>query len=287
MESLTAAESARLERAFSVISECAIGAHAFEERVTRLLTGLRSWLGAKAAYLGLVRYEAGVFQLVEGLQSCDFTPAEQELADQYFRDISLHIDPAHAEAVRRILPTRRMTARREDLVDDQTWYSCDHVTRIRRPAGLDGCIYSAVPAEQDHEYLAMSLHRAWGSGAFSPADRDLVAAFHGGARSMLIQWMREREARGELANLPPRLRESLGHLLHGLSEKALAAKMNVSPGTAHEYVKMLHKALGVNSRGELLSWCLKRGVTPESLLLHKVAAKPVRLGAATLNLRGR
>lgn len=53
--------------------------------------------------------------------------------------------------------------------------------------------------------------------------------------------------------LPPRLDQTLRGLLRGQSEKQIAAELNVSIHTVHEYVKDLHRRLGVTSRGELLS----------------------------------
>ena len=43
------------------------------------------------------------------------------------------------------------------------------------------------------------------------------------------------------------------HLLEGDGEKQVAAKLNLSRHTVHEYVKMLYHQLGVSSRSELLS----------------------------------
>jgi DNA-binding CsgD family transcriptional regulator len=53
--------------------------------------------------------------------------------------------------------------------------------------------------------------------------------------------------------LPPRLEQTLRGLLGGQSEKEIARELGVSVHTVHEYVKDLHRRLGVNSRGELLA----------------------------------
>ena len=53
--------------------------------------------------------------------------------------------------------------------------------------------------------------------------------------------------------LPPRLEQTLRGLLSGQSEKQIAADLKVSGHTIHEYVKDLHRRLGVASRGELLA----------------------------------
>lgn len=57
----------------------------------------------------------------------------------------------------------------------------------------------------------------------------------------------------EHADLPPRVRQTLGRLLAGDSEKQIAARMGLSPHTVHCYVKTLYRSFEVSSRGELLS----------------------------------
>ena len=54
-------------------------------------------------------------------------------------------------------------------------------------------------------------------------------------------------------HLSRRERQILDCLLGGDSEKQIALKLTISPHTVHTYVKRLHKALDVNSRGELLA----------------------------------
>jgi DNA-binding NarL/FixJ family response regulator len=60
-------------------------------------------------------------------------------------------------------------------------------------------------------------------------------------------------------SLSPRSREVLTCLLNGDSEKQIALRLRISPHTVHTYVKKLHQALGVNSRGELLSRFVLKG----------------------------
>ncbi len=57
----------------------------------------------------------------------------------------------------------------------------------------------------------------------------------------------------EVADLPPRLRQTLTALLAGDSEKQVALRLQISPHTVHVYVKSLYKRFGVASRGELLA----------------------------------
>ncbi|HEV7302161.1 MAG TPA: LuxR C-terminal-related transcriptional regulator [Tepidisphaeraceae bacterium] len=65
----------------------------------------------------------------------------------------------------------------------------------------------------------------------------------------------------DIADLPPRLRQTLAGLLEGDSEKQVARHLNISPHTVHVYVKALYKRFNVASRGELLARWVKRSDT--------------------------
>ena len=62
----------------------------------------------------------------------------------------------------------------------------------------------------------------------------------------------------EIADLPPRLRQTLEGLLGGDSEKQIAHRLGLSRHTVHVYVKALYKRFGVSSRGELLARWVRR-----------------------------
>jgi DNA-binding NarL/FixJ family response regulator len=65
-------------------------------------------------------------------------------------------------------------------------------------------------------------------------------------------------ANNAVADLPPRMRETLDALLAGDSEKQIARKLQISPHTVHVYVKGLYRRFGVCSRGELLSQFIQK-----------------------------
>lgn len=56
-------------------------------------------------------------------------------------------------------------------------------------------------------------------------------------------------------HLPPRVRPVLKLLLRGYSEKQVASELKLSQHTVHEYVKLVYKRFGVNSRAELIVAC--------------------------------
>ncbi len=66
------------------------------------------------------------------------------------------------------------------------------------------------------------------------------------------------EALDHNGELPPRLEQTLHHLLAGASEKQVASHMKLSRHTVHVYVKALYRRYGVSSRAELLAKHFKR-----------------------------
>ena len=54
-------------------------------------------------------------------------------------------------------------------------------------------------------------------------------------------------------NLTPREREALGYLLQGLSSKAIANRMSISPNTVKAYMRMIMVKTGVSSRPAMVS----------------------------------
>lgn len=59
-------------------------------------------------------------------------------------------------------------------------------------------------------------------------------------------------------NLTPREREALEYLLHGLSSKAIANRMNISPNTVKVFLKLIMIKTGVSSR-TAIPWKVMNG----------------------------
>src|SRR4051812_41865564 len=56
-----------------------------------------------------------------------------------------------------------------------------------------------------------------------------------------------------LTGLSPRMRQTLGFLIKGDSERQISLKLGISQHTVHVYVRQLYKRFDVSSRGELLA----------------------------------
>jgi DNA-binding CsgD family transcriptional regulator len=98
----------------------------------------------------------------------------------------------------------------------------------------------------------LGLHRAFGDEHFGAAEHRLIRLFHVELGRL---WKRDalREAGNPQQDLPPRLSQTLAELLAGRSEKEVAARLDLSRHTIHNYVKALHQRFEVSSRGELLA----------------------------------
>lgn len=135
---------------------------------------------------------------------------------------------------------------RQDLLDDRAWYGSRHVQELRRVSSIDHCVYGAV--RSDHFVDAFSLNRAWGEKPFRERECRLIEIIFREVAPFMM----------EPTPLPPRQRAVLDALCQGLSEKQIAADLDISPHTVHDYVKQLHQRFGAQSRGELLSRALAR-----------------------------
>jgi DNA-binding CsgD family transcriptional regulator len=98
----------------------------------------------------------------------------------------------------------------------------------------------------------LGLHRAFGDAHFSAAEHRLIRLFHVELGRL---WKKDalQKATDPRHDLPPRLSQTLNELLSGKSEKEVAARLELSRHTIHNYVKALHQRFEVSSRGELLA----------------------------------
>lgn len=98
----------------------------------------------------------------------------------------------------------------------------------------------------------LGLHRAGGAQPFTKQEHRLLRLFHVELGRL---WKKDaiKKAQDPGSDLPPRLAQTLAELQAGASEKQVSLKLGISRHTVHNYVKALHRRLGVSSRGELLA----------------------------------
>jgi len=214
------------------------------EQAEHLLRGLAKLTSAQVGIYGEMDSNGQLFPAFDFGWTGD---AERNVFVAFARGLTgLPCDPALPAFLRR-KPDPVMIAARQDLIGDREWYGSAHLQELRRAARLDAFIYAAWP--RTPHFGALALHRAWGDAPFGDRERALVHAV-----CAECTFLREP---GPLASLPPRLREVLRLLTQGLSEKQIAGDLGLSAHTVHDYVKALHRRLGVQNRGELLAAALK------------------------------
>jgi DNA-binding CsgD family transcriptional regulator len=182
-------------------------------------------------------------------------PAELRALDHYFLNLDRYPNPLLAPVMASLIRQDGFfAAARSQVIDDATWYSSPHVNDVRRSWGVDDSLCAAVTVNQD--FFGVTLYRSWGDRhRFEQYHVDMVATLLRELRWLFTE--QSNESGPNEASLPPRLRKTLQLLLTGGSEKEIATKLGLTRSTVHEYVKMIYRQCGVNSRAELMARHLK------------------------------
>jgi DNA-binding CsgD family transcriptional regulator len=162
------------------------------------------------------------------------------------------IDPTHAPLAC-LLRLGPFTTTRRQVLADRQWYGSEHVQEFRRAGGVDDFMYGGQLSADGVHAHGMSVHRPWGDRPFSERERRMVETFQAETSWLYQTPDKLKHVPPALDDLAPRLRDVLLRLLRGLAEKQVAADLQISQNTVHDYVKELHRRFGVNSRAELLA----------------------------------
>ncbi len=150
------------------------------------------------------------------------------------------------------VPGAIVTAARQELVGDRAWYGAPYVEHYLRPTRLDDSVYSIGWTEVPGVVQGIGLYRGRSGRPFDDADRELLHLFHAECGAMLsLPAPTEDDAPG--VRLAPRERQTLEWLLHGLSDKQIAARLGISRFTVNQYTKSIYRRFGVQSRTALIA----------------------------------
>jgi DNA-binding CsgD family transcriptional regulator len=168
-------------------------------------------------------------------------------------------DPALVKLMRRC-KRRRVgsvaTFTRRDLIDDKAWYASSHTRNVRRNAGLDDSIYSALITAPDR-FASICLSRPWGiRRRFGQREKNILDLLNPTCAWVYREATHSYEV--DKLDLSPREKQTLQKLLEGRGEKEIAVEMRLSVNTVHHYVKALYKHFHVFSRAELLAKWMER-----------------------------
>ncbi len=181
--------------------------------------------------------------------------SERERFVQFFRDKMYLEDPVLRAMGQQLCtassPMSVATHSRRQLADDRTWYSSVAFCDYHRLSGVDDGLLSIVPLS-DGQLHIVCLHRPLGAKAFSAKEQQLLHVFHAELAAHLET---DLAAPGDdpISSLSPRLRQVLASLIEGDSEQQVAARLGLTRGTTHQYIKTLYRQLGVCTRGELMA----------------------------------
>jgi DNA-binding CsgD family transcriptional regulator len=173
----------------------------------------------------------------------------------FMREVGPAADPIFA-ALQRI-PGRLVTVTRPQLVPDAIWYRSRCYNEYRRVAGADHALTSVYETSAAGGISVVCLQRTVREQDFSPRQQRLLNFFHG-ELGPLVGHALVSVAEPIPAQLSPRLRQTLACLLEGDSEKQVAARLELSQATTHQYVTMLYRRFSVRSRAQLLAYVLRR-----------------------------
>lgn len=147
---------------------------------------------------------------------------------------------------------------RRQLVRDRAWYCSPYINDTFRHLDLDDVVIGAVPLGAAGRWLWLAYLRAWGDrSGFSARERKVVLLLSTGLASAARTTRLGLRCWLPALALPRRLQQVRTLLLEGLSEKQIAGRLELSPGTIHRHVTRLYSELGITSRSEFFALALE------------------------------
>ena len=110
---------------------------------------------------------------------------------------------------------------------------------------LDAGVAGFLPKALDGPLMLKAIDLVLAGGRYVPAD--VLGAIRGGTEAAPGAWS------ADAADVTPRQREILALLSRGLPNKVIAARLGIAEATVKMHVTALFRALGVQSRAELLA----------------------------------
>lgn len=162
-------------------------------------------------------------------------------------------------------PSQVRTFSRTSLISHEGWRDDPFVAEHVKPADVGPALASVARLPGASTFLLVFLNRPWDAPTFSD---EQVAAFDRLVKSMLDGVAHEFNpdspvspaARAALRHaikerLSTAQRQVLPHLVTGMSEAAIAAKLHRSRFTVHDHARAIYRVLGVHNRAQLVRVC--------------------------------
>jgi len=146
--------------------------------------------------------------------------------------------------------TFRVHRMRDGFIDFAAFRRTGHYRRFYEAPGITDRLWVAAPVNRDAEsYLVFDRIRA--RRGFTPADAALAADALRGIKWFHRQLLLSHGLPLARDPLSPAQRRVLLLLLGGQAERHIAAALELTPGTTHQYAVKVYRKLGVNGRVEL------------------------------------
>jgi len=224
---------------------------------THLLTGLQTLTGARVALYLHVRAPLSDSEHVFETLATGFLDAREQALWAHYQATDAHRDDLfHRGFYTRADDSARLVTRSlYDVVERRAWQRSRHYGDYVAACGLGDRITSSLPLPPQGSRCEQTLvlHRDAADGPFPDSARYLVRLIHHELSSLQGRLLTLPGARTDVSALTPRLREVLGGLMAGESEKQIAVRLGLSRHTVNRHVQRLYRYYGVTSRGRLLA----------------------------------
>lgn len=160
-----------------------------------------------------------------------------------------HLDPTTVR-----LAETRGTPRallHHEILDRRAWL-LNPVSDLFDACGIGDRLSGGCPVAENVEALFVTYRRR-GQLPFAEHEREVMRALMAAMRPFARRIAMSYGYVDGASTLTPRERETLRHLLTGLSEKEIAAAMNLRERSLHHHVTALYRKLRVRSRAELMA----------------------------------
>jgi DNA-binding CsgD family transcriptional regulator len=228
----------------------------------RLLQGFRELVGADVSVDGeIAGYLHGPMR-VAGYTDWGWEPGfDRERWVRAYGDIQRvqELSPVFP-AMREIVRSQKSAALpRDRIVPDGVWYRSAEYELYRSIAGLGESFHLVRPIRgADGRFSVMYTCRATGCRPFTAREQEIARLLHAEVIPQIGASLASYDDPSPAA-LSPRLRQVLRCILEGDGDKQIAARLQISVYTVNQYVKLIFRHFGVQSRAELMARWVRRG----------------------------
>jgi DNA-binding CsgD family transcriptional regulator len=163
-------------------------------------------------------------------------------------------------ALREIVRSQQTAALpRDRIVPDGVWFRSAEYELFHSVAGLGENLYLVRPIRgADNRFSVMYTCRATGCRPFTAREQEIARLLHAEVVPRIGASLASYDEPSPAA-LPPRVRQVLVCILEGDGDKQIAARLTISVYTVNQYVKLIFRHFGVQSRAELMARWVRRG----------------------------